>query len=170
MDVYEMIRSALSSVSGVEYVLVDFDGDRAKDENLKICVKVSEDCDARVVRLTVLQMLASVLEVVPAVEVGYAEISSCGHNAKVHAVSSFSTEATYWRAEIAEVWAGILENDATEDDEDFFLAGGSSIRALRLIARIRELADIQLDIRDLYMAPTFGSFVKLVCERLDHCS
>lgn len=51
---------------------------------------------------------------------------------------------------VAGVWAEVLEVDTVDRSDDFFLLGGHSLLALRVIARLREAADVDLPIAEFF--------------------
>ncbi|SAK44385.1 non-ribosomal peptide synthetase [Caballeronia pedi] len=67
-------------------------------------------------------------------------------------------------AELAQLFAQTLERDAVSIDDNFFALGGHSLRAARLVNRIRDRMGVDVGIRMLFEAPT----VAQLGERLRH--
>jgi amino acid adenylation domain-containing protein len=60
---------------------------------------------------------------------------------------------------VAEVWGQVLQVAASSRDDDFFVCGGDSIRAIQLVQNLRRrLPSLALTVADLYAAPTIGGF------------
>jgi amino acid adenylation domain-containing protein len=66
-----------------------------------------------------------------------------------------SEPLTGLQAQLAAVWGELLECELGPDD-DFFQAGGHSLLAIRLIARIRAELGVKLTLKALIEAPTIG--------------
>jgi amino acid adenylation domain-containing protein len=60
---------------------------------------------------------------------------------------------TSTEAALARIWAEVLELDHVDAEDNFFVVGGDSIRAMRVVARARE-AGLALDVRGLFLHPT----------------
>ena len=56
-------------------------------------------------------------------------------------------------AQVIDLWAAALSGDAGPDT-DFFAAGGSSLSAIRLLAKVKRAFDVRLGYPDLTAAPT----------------
>lgn len=67
------------------------------------------------------------------------------------------------------LWRDLLDDVALGPDDHFFLSGGHSLLAVRLLARVAELTGIQLPLEDLLDAPTVTTFAaRLRSEDPDH--
>jgi acyl carrier protein len=64
------------------------------------------------------------------------------------------------------MWTQAIGREPASDDEDFFQAGGNSLSAVELMARIRSTLGVQLSIGLLLEARTFGSLRQMVGEAL----
>jgi amino acid adenylation domain-containing protein/non-ribosomal peptide synthase protein (TIGR01720 family) len=82
--------------------------------------------------------------------------------APVRAERRFQAPRNGREAELARIFAETLERDTISIDDNFFLLGGHSLRAARLVNRVRERMGVDLGIRTLFEAPT----VALLGERL----
>lgn len=58
------------------------------------------------------------------------------------------------RAAIARHWANVLGLPPGSDDDDFFLGGGDSLKAVQLIGRLRADLAVDLALADLFARPT----------------
>ena len=56
---------------------------------------------------------------------------------------------------LAAAWASVLKRERIGTDDHFFSLGGDSIKALQVVARIRQ-AGLKLDVRDVFVHPTLG--------------
>ncbi|XP_055353393.1 mitochondrial 10-formyltetrahydrofolate dehydrogenase-like [Paramacrobiotus metropolitanus] len=59
---------------------------------------------------------------------------------------------------ISEIWESILSQKITQDT-NFFKAGGGSMDVVRLVEELKHTTDVALQNDDVYMNPTFDSFV-----------
>jgi amino acid adenylation domain-containing protein/FkbM family methyltransferase len=66
------------------------------------------------------------------------------------------TASTSLQKKLAEIWAGILGIDFNTigPDSDFFLLGGHSLRATRLIARLRKQLTVDLTLEEIFLHST----------------
>jgi acyl-CoA synthetase (AMP-forming)/AMP-acid ligase II/thioesterase domain-containing protein/aryl carrier-like protein len=55
---------------------------------------------------------------------------------------------------LRDAWCVVLHTDSVGDDEDFFAAGGDSLRAVALLAAIERALGVQWSLADLMAAPT----------------
>ena len=69
-----------------------------------------------------------------------------------------ATEAT-----VAEIWGELLKRDRVSIDDNFFVLGGHSLVATRVIARLRDAFDVELPLRTLFEAVT----VRTLAERIE---
>ncbi|MFI5621376.1 phosphopantetheine-binding protein [Streptomyces sp. NPDC051567] len=65
---------------------------------------------------------------------------------------------------VAGIWADVLGQGGSADaDVTFFEAGGESIAAVRMVARVEEELDVLVDIGDIFEEdPTLSSFIRTV--------
>ncbi|GAU93721.1 hypothetical protein RvY_05615 [Ramazzottius varieornatus] len=73
-------------------------------------------------------------------------------------LTELSPEEQKIKASIQEIWKSILNQDLNEDT-DFFKAGAGSMDVVRLVEELKDTAGIALHNDDVYMNPTFMSFV-----------
>ncbi|SFO82514.1 non-ribosomal peptide synthase domain TIGR01720/amino acid adenylation domain-containing protein [Ectopseudomonas composti] len=60
---------------------------------------------------------------------------------------------------MAALWCEVLQVEAVERDDHFFVLGGDSVRATQLLARLRERHGRAVEPRLLFEAPVLGAFV-----------
>ena len=60
------------------------------------------------------------------------------------------------------IWESVLERDGLERDEDFFDAGGTSLAAMRVFARIHDELGVDLPLSSLLQAPTIATLAALI--------
>jgi aryl carrier-like protein len=64
---------------------------------------------------------------------------------------------------VAEVWSQVLDIMATSADDDFFVCGGDSIRAIQVVQKLRRrLPAAKLTVAELYAAPRIGDLAALL--------
>jgi malonyl CoA-acyl carrier protein transacylase len=57
---------------------------------------------------------------------------------------------------LAAAWCAILGTDSTDEEDSFFAAGGSSLQALQLLARLRRELGVEMALGDFFDAPTLA--------------
>ncbi|MES2940788.1 MAG: amino acid adenylation domain-containing protein [Pseudomonadota bacterium] len=57
---------------------------------------------------------------------------------------------------LAGIWRELLDLDAVDVDTSFLALGGHSLLAAQIVARVREVFDVEVDIRALFEFPTVG--------------
>jgi amino acid adenylation domain-containing protein/non-ribosomal peptide synthase protein (TIGR01720 family) len=72
----------------------------------------------------------------------------------------FTPPRTYLEDLLSGVWAGILDAEAIGPSDNFFDLGGDSIRALRVVSRIQQALGLNVQLRELFDAPTIASLAK----------
>jgi amino acid adenylation domain-containing protein len=66
------------------------------------------------------------------------------------------------REAVNAAWCAVLALDRLTVDTNFFDAGGTSIAALELVARIQESTGISIKVRDVFAFPLLGDFAEVV--------
>jgi amino acid adenylation domain-containing protein len=61
----------------------------------------------------------------------------------------------------------LLENDAVQPEDSFFLAGGHSLLGMQLVMRVRTAFGVDLTLRQLFEAPTVERLALLIEAKLD---
>src|SRR5262249_59859329 len=64
------------------------------------------------------------------------------------------------------VWTELVAVPRLSVDEDFLSLGGSSLTAMRLIVRVRDVFGVELTVHDLLSAPTVAAMARLLEDRL----
>jgi acyl-coenzyme A synthetase/AMP-(fatty) acid ligase/acyl carrier protein len=59
-------------------------------------------------------------------------------------------------ATLAQIWSEVLRVERVGIHDNFFELGGDSLRAMRVIARMRELLRLELPLRELFESPTIA--------------
>ena len=59
---------------------------------------------------------------------------------------------------LAQIWSEILGATSVGVHDDFFELGGHSLIAMRLIARVREIAGVDVSLKSLFTTPTIAGF------------
>ncbi|MHC8319475.1 non-ribosomal peptide synthetase [Pseudomonas sp. GB2N2] len=65
---------------------------------------------------------------------------------------------------IGQNWSEQLQVKRVSADDHFFLLGGNSIAATQVVARLREVLGLELNLRLLFEAPTLGGFTAAVAQ------
>jgi amino acid adenylation domain-containing protein/FkbM family methyltransferase len=63
---------------------------------------------------------------------------------------------------IADVWTEVLARPVRDVDADFFQLGGHSLLATQVVARLRQVCDVELALRVLFEAPTIAGLAAAV--------
>lgn len=64
---------------------------------------------------------------------------------------------------LVEIWKEIFGYDKISVDDDFFVLGGDSIKALKLLNRVDDVTNVRLKVEAIYKNPT----IKLIAKKLD---
>ncbi|MEV2279006.1 phosphopantetheine-binding protein [Nocardiopsis sp. NPDC049922] len=67
---------------------------------------------------------------------------------------------------VRERWCEVLETGHAEDEQDFFLAGGHSLLAVRLTSALRADLDIPVPVSALFESRTLGAYTAQVQDLL----
>lgn len=86
-----------------------------------------------------------------------AQARSAAARAAADGAGEHSTEQ-----QLRAIWESVLERDALDRDEDFFDAGGTSLAALRIFARIHDELGVDLPLSSLLSAPTIAALAALI--------
>lgn len=68
---------------------------------------------------------------------------------------------------LADDWALLLGLDAVGPDDDFFEAGGHSLVAVQIVARIRARHGVEVPVADVFTYPTVGELAQVVAGMLE---
>ncbi|MFE5587735.1 phosphopantetheine-binding protein [Kitasatospora sp. NPDC056531] len=81
-------------------------------------------------------------------------------------LTSDNPAAEEFAPRVTEVFQEILGGDApVRGDSDFFELGGNSILGARLVARLRQVFDVKVTIRDVFRARTVDGVAEAVAVR-----
>ncbi len=83
---------------------------------------------------------------------------------KVDAESRFQYKApeTEIQIKIAEVWSSLIDIEKFGVDDNFFMLGGDSIRAIRLVSKLNKVFGVNISISDLYHNSTISGLEELI--------
>ena len=65
---------------------------------------------------------------------------------------------------LAGIWAEILEVERVGIEDDFFLLGGHSLKAIQLISKIRQTLEIEVSVRQLFNHSTISQLTQVMIE------
>ena len=63
---------------------------------------------------------------------------------------------------LAEIWQEVLDVDQVGINDNFFDCGGHSLRALRVLSRVRQSFKVELSLTDIFITPTLAGFAALI--------
>ncbi|WP_433257643.1 non-ribosomal peptide synthetase [Streptosporangium sp. CA-135522] len=63
---------------------------------------------------------------------------------------------------LSEIWCDLLERDSIGTSEDFFEAGGNSLLANQVVARVRDRLGIELPLSSLFRVPTIAALAAVI--------
>ncbi|QSX79618.1 amino acid adenylation domain-containing protein [Lysobacter solisilvae] len=83
------------------------------------------------------------------------------------AVASRAFEAPVGEAEeaIAAIWQELLGLDRVGRHDHFFELGGHSLLAVRVVVRLKDVLQVQVDLRDVFTSPQLSTLAELIVER-----
>src|SRR5664279_3295452 len=64
------------------------------------------------------------------------------------------------------IWSKLLAMDKVGRNDNFFALGGHSLKAVQVIARVRQTLGVELPLRAMFDAPTIGQFGERIAEAL----
>ena len=67
---------------------------------------------------------------------------------------------------LAALWAEVLRCDRAGLEDNFFTLGGHSLLAIQLVSRIADAFHLDLEVREVFAAPTVGTLAEVVTRRL----
>jgi aryl carrier-like protein len=82
------------------------------------------------------------------------------------ALDEEQSSRTGTESKIAHLVSGLMDGRAISRDDNFFLAGGHSMLAAQLLARVRENLAVSLNLRQLFEAPTIASLALVVDQKI----
>jgi acyl carrier protein len=66
--------------------------------------------------------------------------------------------------QVTAIWAQVLNREPVESD-DFFKIGGTSLKAARVVGKVRKALGIRLDLEVMFTSPVLADFAKRVDEQ-----
>ncbi|WP_160715183.1 non-ribosomal peptide synthetase [Chitinophaga solisilvae] len=82
--------------------------------------------------------------------------------ARQHTAAAFVAPSGETALQLAAIWQNILGVDAVSTKDNFFLLGGHSLTANRLISRIYKTFGIKIPLKELFLAPVFEQQLQLI--------
>jgi amino acid adenylation domain-containing protein len=65
---------------------------------------------------------------------------------------------------VAEIWSQVLQVERIGRHDNFFVIGGHSLLAVRVIARLRKMLEVEVGISDLFARPVLSSFAERIVD------
>jgi acyl-coenzyme A synthetase/AMP-(fatty) acid ligase len=65
---------------------------------------------------------------------------------------------------MAEIWSQVLHVEKIGRHDNFFVIGGHSLLAVRVIARLRKMLEVEVGISDLFARPVLSSFAERIVD------
>ncbi|CAN5483204.1 hypothetical protein BH09BAC3_BH09BAC3_33930 [soil metagenome] len=168
------IESQLLRLQGVRECVVLVKQDREKNNQLLICYSADTEMDAKTISGYLEKVIPSYMipseflqvDVLPRTLTGKVDKSNLlkMSMAQVAAKAVIQPPVTDTEKKLAGVWAEILGNDSIGIDENFFLIGGHSLRAVRMIYHIEQLFAIKLELKKIFASPT----IRLLSTEIDN--
>ena len=163
------IEAVLNSYAGVESaVVVGVGGSVASalagyvvaDESLDVD-KLREHARLRLPSFMVPSTI-TVLDALPLTPVG--KLDKQALPAPVAAAAEYVAPGNEAEEAVARVFAEVLGTERVSVAESFFDAGGNSLSAMRLVARVGQVLDVELSVRDLFTAPSVRELVAIAAD------
>ncbi|TNJ42304.1 non-ribosomal peptide synthetase [Phaeobacter sp. B1627] len=172
------VEDRLKSLDSIETACVFVVGD-ANDATLAACFsaksevqydtirsKLSQDLPSYMVPHQMLQMAA-----LPIRENGKYDVAlmreRLGSSADGHRPVKWETEN---EARLAEIWKSLLGLGSVRPDDNFFAAGGHSLKATQLLSRIAQTFNCSLSLREIFNANTLRDMAHLIDDTLSNAA
>jgi amino acid adenylation domain-containing protein len=81
-----------------------------------------------------------------------------------HAVGRYEAPIGETEALVAEIWRGVLKVERVGRQDNFFELGGRSLLAVQMIARLRQVLGVELEIRELFARPVLASLAERIID------
>ena len=80
--------------------------------------------------------------------------------------TAYQPPETETERRVAEVWQTLLGVDRVGIHDDFFALGGHSLLATQIIARLKDMFELELPLKVIFEAPTIARMARLVEEAI----
>ncbi|WP_328847617.1 phosphopantetheine-binding protein [Streptomyces sp. NBC_00258] len=67
---------------------------------------------------------------------------------------------------VVQIWQSLLGLDGIGPDDNFFLLGGRSLTAMRVVTQVRDQIGVPVKLADIFRAPELRSFAELLGKRI----
>jgi acyl carrier protein len=82
--------------------------------------------------------------------------------------SSFTPAADATEIALSAIWRDALNVDPVGVDDNFFLLGGDSLKAIEILARIKDTWNVHVPVAALFEQPTVRTLARIIGERARH--
>lgn len=80
----------------------------------------------------------------------------------MESIVEYKTPETEMQIKIAEIWRAFIDVEKFGIYDNFFIVGGDSIRAIRLVSRLNKVFGVNISISDLYQNSTISELEELI--------
>lgn len=160
LEIEEAIQRSNKLIRGVAVVLDEANGDSRLVAFYESAREVSADAIIRTIKRR-LPAYAIPHKIIHLANLPLTDNKKIDRRALAFQIPSNAEQISPFDSSLHGLWQSILRVPV-DDATDFFLAGGDSLKAMRLIAEIDQRQKTSLSLSDLYNHPTFGDFVAYV--------
>ncbi len=86
--------------------------------------------------------------------------------ARPASADTFVAPRTPIEEKLAAIWSTVLNLEQIGIHDNFFDLGGHSLRATQVIARVRDLLQVDLSLRDIFAGPTIADLTLIITQKL----
>ena len=76
----------------------------------------------------------------------------------------YATPRTPTEQALAQIWAEVLKLDRVGVDDNFFELGGHSLLATQVISRIRDVLQVEVELKKIFTSPVLADFAEVVLQ------
>jgi amino acid adenylation domain-containing protein len=167
------IECALRAVDGIGAAAVVAPHLESGSRVLAACLEARGDLDSLNVESSLRRVLPDhlvprryvIVSRLPRTNTGKIDRAECARlaaSARGNARSGGRPPATSAEMDVASIWRELLRLESVDVTEDFFRAGGHSLLAIQLLARIRDRFDVEIRLDQLFEKPTVEGLAVLL--------
>jgi len=172
------VEFALERHPAVNQAVVLLDRTSNDDARLRACIATLEACTASSIRshlrsILPPHMIPSLYEFfddgLPSLANGKIDRQQLARRVAANSrrLTNANIEGSGPAASLALLWGQLLDVEDIDPDDNFFELGGDSAVAMRVLARVVDTWQVDVEIHDLLVCPTLSAFTRLIEERID---